>query len=92
MLKEFKQNTQAQRKKESDMEKGFEKFQIQYEGFNELGDMEKEIENLEEVWGLKKEWDDWQEEVKTIRFQEFNLDNLDERADDFLETVSKYSK
>lgn len=92
MLKEFKANAAALRKKESDMQFGFKLFSIVYDNSAELSEVEKEIENLENVWNVKNRWDMHWESVKLIKFQHFDSDKLDDEADDFYTEVNNYPK
>ena len=65
------------------MKFGFELFSINYAPSAELESVEKEIENLDNVWRTKEDWDKKWEEVRLIKFKDFNLDTLDDAADEF---------
>lgn len=84
MLKEFKQYTDNLRKKEKEMESGFELFQIPYDGSQELADVENEIDKLSQVWSIKEEWDNKWDEFQKIQFSKFEMEALEDEADDIL--------
>ncbi len=65
------------------MKFGFELFKIAYDQSEELDYVEKEIENLEKVWRLKDDWDKEWDEVKLVKFKDFEFDRLDDLADDY---------
>lgn len=74
------------------MKFGFNLFDIHYTTPADLEYMEKEIANLMDVWKIKEDWDNKWELNKTIRFIDFNSEDLDDMADEFLKKVNKYPK
>jgi hypothetical protein len=46
------------RKREEDMIKGLEIFDILPEKYDELVQVEKKNENLSDLWAIKQEWED----------------------------------
>lgn len=52
---------------------GFELFSISYTSPADLDHVDKEIKNLENIWGLKEDWDqNYKIKVKDIKFREIN--------------------
>jgi hypothetical protein len=49
----------------------------------EIEFVEKECANLDSIWNLKQEWDNEWEEIKLIKFLEFNNEDLDDKADEY---------
>ena len=72
---------------------GFEMFEISYTSPADLDYVDKEIKNLENIWGLKEEWDqEYIKSIKDITFREINCENLEEYADDYLFKLNQLSK
>lgn len=72
---------------------GFELFQISYTSPADLDHVDKEIKNLENVWGVKEEWDqNYKIKVKDIKFADIDCENLEEYADDFVYKLNGLSK
>lgn len=59
------------------MKFGFDLFDISYPAPGDLDSVDKEIKNLENIWGLKEEWDrKYQNAIKDIHFKNVNFDDL----------------
>lgn len=72
---------------------GFEMFQISYSSPADLDHVDKEIKNLEKLWGLKEEWDqEYQKNIKDIKFREINCNQLEEYAEDYMFKLKALSK
>jgi DNA repair exonuclease SbcCD ATPase subunit len=71
-ISEFRIQCSELRKREDDMIKGLEIFDIMPDTYNELKVVEGENENLSLLWQIKQEWDDQWMQWKDIQF--FNLD------------------
>lgn len=75
------------------MKGGFQVFKINQPRNPDLDYVEKEIENLEKAWGLKDEWErKWDNELKLIRFADFQMEFLEELVDDYIYRVKNFSK
>ena len=57
VLNEYQEIGQNLRKKEEDMKFGFNLFQINYITSQDLEYVEKEINNLKDIWKKRDEWD-----------------------------------
>ncbi len=56
---------------------GFKLFDISVINPADLDHVDKEIKNLESIWGLKEEWDQkYVKEVKELKFKEINTETL----------------
>lgn len=72
---------------------GFELFSISYTSPADLDHVDKEIKNLENIWGLKQDWDqNYRIKIKDIKFAEINCENLEEYADDYIYKLNGLSK
>lgn len=72
---------------------GFEMFQISYSSPADLDHVDKEIKNLEKLWGLKEEWDqEYVKNIKDIKFREIDCNNLEYYADDYIFKLNALSK
>ena len=91
-LDRYRQNVKELRKAEEDKRFGVELFHINYSPNSDLEYVEKEIKNLEEVWKQKTEWDNQWNEFSAIKFNEADLDKLEDDADEFQKTIKSYSK
>ncbi len=72
---------------------GFELFSISYTSPADLDHVDKEIKNLENIWGLKEDWDqNYKIKVKDIKFADINCESLEEYADDYIYKLNGLSK
>lgn len=92
ILNEYKEQVKQLRKKEQNMKFGFELFNINYAPSAELESVEKEISNLEDVWKTKDKWDRQWEEVKQIKFKDFQLEVLDDMMEEYQTKLNAYPK
>ena len=74
------------------MKFGFDLFKIDYPASSDLDAIEKNIDNLEEVWGLKNFWNQRWEELKVIKFSEFNIEQLEDAALEFKNKIENLPK
>ena len=91
-LNDFKEQVKQLRKREEGMKFGFDLFKIHQPPNPDLDYVEKEIDNLEEAWGLKESWVIKWKDVRTIRFKEVNIDDLDEIAEDYMKKINNFTK
>lgn len=75
------------------MKFGFDLFEINYPTPGDLDAVDKEIRNLQNIWGLREEWDrKYQHTVKDIKFKEVNCDSLENEAAHFLFRLQDMTK
>ena len=67
-LAEYKSSARELREKEEEMKFGLDIFDIEAMNYPELNLVEKEISQLNEVWGVKEEWDAEWDSWKDIFF------------------------
>ena len=91
-MNEYKENAKGLRKREETMKFGFDLFKITYVASTDLESVEKEISSLEDVWGIKNEWDNKYKEFCKIQFKFVNDETLDDEADDFIRKLNSYPK
>ena len=62
----------------NDMIFGFELFSISYTSPADLDHVDKEIQNLSNIWSLKEDWDqNYKLKVKDIKFKDINCESLE---------------
>ena len=72
---------------------GFDMFEISYTSPADLDHVDKEIKNLEKIWGLKEEWDQkYIKDIKDISFREIQWEDLEELADDYIYQLNNLCK
>ena len=92
-LNNYKEQVKALRKRENDMKFGFTLFNIDPPPNADLDFVENRIDSLEKVWGLKEEWDKYRDtEIAKIRFQDFNLEELEDLVDEYFQKISQFSR
>jgi hypothetical protein len=82
-LMEFQATTKELREKEEDMKFGLDIFEIEPIVYHELTLVEKEMAQLQEIWGVKEEWDAEWDNWKVVSFRELKIDDMDDRAVEF---------
>ena len=83
ILQDYKEKVREQRARENEMKFGFKLFNIDYSSSSDLEAVEKNIEMLEEVWSLKLAWEKKWDELKVMKFKDFNLEVLEDAALEF---------
>lgn len=91
-LDKFRQNVKDLRKVEDDKKFGVELFKINYTPNADLEFVEKEIKSLEQVWVLKNDWDSKWTDFSLLKFNDANLDDLEDIADEFQRTIKGYPR
>ena len=72
---------------------GFDMFEISYTSPADLDHVDKEINNLEKIWGLKEDWDQkYDKDIKNIPFRDINWEDLEELAEDYVFQLNSLSK
>eukprot|EP00825_Cyclidium_porcatum_P046190 TRINITY_DN71_c0_g1_i2.p1 TRINITY_DN71_c0_g1~~TRINITY_DN71_c0_g1_i2.p1 ORF type:complete len:652 (-),score=150.25 TRINITY_DN71_c0_g1_i2:404-2359(-) len=92
MLNEYKENVKLLRNKEDKMKFSFDLFKINYAPSPDLETVEKEIDSLEKIWKIKQEYDNQWEQIQQIKFKDFNNDELDDLADEYLTKINQQPK
>ena len=93
ILNDYNDIVQGLRGRWNKMIYGFEMFEISYTSPADLDHVDKEIKNLESIWGLKEEWDqEYIKSIKDITFRDINCEELEEYADDYLFKLGQLSK
>jgi len=79
-LQEFKSLTADLRAQEESMKFGLEIFDIEPMSYPEVQLVEKEIEQLTNIWDIKNNWDKQREVWKDIRFYELEVDVMEDES------------
>jgi hypothetical protein len=79
-IAEFRMACQDLRKRQEDMEKGLEIFDIQPEPYKELEEVEKKNENLSDLWAVKQEWEDQWMQWKDTQFYNLEMTEITDTA------------
>jgi len=91
-LQEFKGHTQELRATEEAMKFGLEIFDIEPMAYPEVTLVEKEIGQLSDIWEVKNEWDKQWEFWKDIKFQDLQIDEMEDVAVDYQEKYRAFDK
>jgi len=79
-LQEFRSLTADLRAQEESMKFGLEIFDIEPMSYPEVQLVEKEIEQLTNIWDIKNNWDKQREVWKDIRFYELEVDVMEDES------------
>lgn len=92
ILNEYKEMGKSLRKREETMKFGFDLFKINYVSSPDLEYVEKEINQLEDVWKTKEEWDQKYKLYCALKFKEAQCEELDDDADEYIRKLNSYPK
>ena len=92
MLIDYRDITKQLRKREDNMKFGVDLFGIKYLQNIDLKFIESEIQNLEDVWTLKENWDKKYEDMIQYKFKGANTEDLEDEADEFIYQINQYTK
>lgn len=81
ILNDYNEIVRGLRNRWDKMIYGFDMFDISYTSPADLDHVDKEIKNLEKIWGLKEDWDQkYQKDIRQIAFKTINWEDLEELA------------
>ena len=93
VLNDYNDTVKALRGRWNKMIYGFDMFEISYTSPADLDHVDKEIKNLEKIWGLKQEWDQkYERDIKDIPFKSINWEELEELAEDYIFQLNNLSR
>lgn len=69
------------------MKFGLDIFEFEATNYTELEFVEKEIEQLTEIWEIKEEWDNKYEVYKDIQFKKLDIIEMSNEAEDIQDKV-----
>mmetsp|Transcript_20727 Transcript_20727/g.31788 ORF Transcript_20727/g.31788 Transcript_20727/m.31788 type:complete len:653 (+) Transcript_20727:3424-5382(+) len=91
-LTEFKGHTQELRATEEAMKFGLEIFDIEPMAYPEVTLVEKEINQLSDIWDVKDQWDKQWDSWKDHKFYDLNIEDMEDVAVDYQEKYRSFDK
>jgi len=91
-IAEFKQKAEEMRQQQSRLQAGLDIFSIPSPEHKELKDVEKEIDLLEKIWTLTKEWNEAWDGWKTGVFRSLNIEDMESAAGTFNKTIGRLGR
>jgi hypothetical protein len=82
-LKDYKDTTMELRQGEDALKLGLDIFEMEPGTYTEINMVEKEIEDLSNIWTIKKDWDAKWDELKDVQFRELQVSDMENDAYDF---------
>ena len=92
VLSEYRVRLKEQRDKAEGMRKGIALFALKALDLSDLDECERELAELERVWGLIREWEDKFRRWRGCAFFALNLDEMDAQAQAVTKQLLKMSK
>ena len=80
ILAEYRSKVKSFRKKEDELKPGLEIFEIAAPEHSELVDLEKDLENLTQIWGLMEDWEISWESWKKGKFGDLDVETMNTAA------------
>lgn len=91
-LAEFRNTTIELRNNEEALKLGLDIFEMEAVPYPEVTIVEKEIEELSNIWSIKKEWDSKWETLKDVQFRDLEVQNMEEDTHDFKARLKELPK
>ena len=91
-INEFKQQVNANREQEMQMQRGLDIFEIEKPLYKEIVSTQKELDLLEQIWGLTKEWDGTYDAWKVGAFSDLKVAEMEEVANKFEKKLVRLKK
>ena len=91
-VNEFRGKVQALKEREENMQFGIKLFKMMVYQLEDITEMDRELELLDEIWDLKAKWDSQWETWKTTRFLDLKVDIMTEVGNGFIERLKELEK
>ena len=92
LINEFRNRVAGLKEREENMQFGIKLFKMQVYALDDISDMERDLELLEEIWDLKSKWDIQWETWKTTRFYDLKVELMTEIGNGFIERLKELEK
>ena len=89
-LQEFRQACKELRTKEENMKFGLDIFGIEPQFYSELSLVEKQTEQLQQIWDTKEEWDLEWDAWKDQKFYDLDTQQMEDRAGEILDKLKSF--
>ena len=92
VMNEFKSQVDANKKKEDQLKRGLDIFGIEPPVYKENAATAKDLELLDEIWGLTKEWEKAWNQWKYGKFSEIDCTEMEETAQRYAKSLHKLGR
>lgn len=89
VINEYRSEQATLKKHEDDMQFSLRLFEIPTYALKDLADVDRDLNLLEEIWGIKVKWDEQWATWRKMKFYDLNVDDMQEVAENFVESVMK---
>lgn len=89
---EFRNRVIALKEREENMQFGIKLFKMQVYALEDISEMDRDLELLDEIWDLKTKWDVQWETWKTTRFYDLKVEVMTEIGNGFIERLKELEK
>jgi dynein heavy chain len=91
-IQEFRYKVAGLKEREETMQFGVKLFDISAYTPAAIGDIERELDLLDDIWDLKARWDDQWESWKNTRFYDLNVEIMTEIGKEYIEKLKELEK
>jgi len=89
LIQDYREQADACRAKELALKPGLEIFDLPPPDPKEIKDLERDLKNLEHVWGVTRDWDAKWDSWKSGKFRDLVVEDMEQEAALFNKTVGK---
>ncbi|XP_052104325.1 dynein axonemal heavy chain 2-like isoform X7 [Mytilus californianus] len=80
------------KKQEQEIRKGLNIFKIDQPPSKEVANLEKDLEHIEQIWSLNKEWEGLWSDWKVSKFEEIKTETMESTAQSMYKKLNRFSK
>ena len=91
-VNDFRNRVSGLKEKEDNMQFGIKLFKMQVYAIEDIGDMERDLELLDEIWDLKSKWDIQWETWKNTRFYDLQVESMTDIGNSFIDRLKELEK
>ncbi|CEL98551.1 unnamed protein product [Vitrella brassicaformis CCMP3155] len=89
LIQNYRSEVERMRLTEQGMLPKIELFGMEASQYKEIDDMEKDLQLLTSIWTIKEEWDEQWNAMKTGKFRDLNVDEMDTMASTYQKRIQK---
>jgi hypothetical protein len=91
-LRDYKEATNELRGAEDALKLGLDIFEMEAGNYPEVNIVEKEIDDLTQIWNIKKDWDGKWDALKDSQFRELKITDMTEECYEFKDHLKNLTK